>query len=284
MMRLIIFLLTLTLISCTVTPDMGEHVKTELKGKLFIIGGGKRPLSLMAEMVNAADLSKDDYIAILPMASIEPDTAFYYAKIQFQEVTDVPVYQVFFDSSGVYPQGLLDTLRGAKLIYMTGGDQNRLMRVGKQTAFKDALKVAYTNGSTIAGTSAGAAVMSKIMITGDQRFVPAYEPTFDRLWKDNLLTAEGMGFLENTIIDQHFIARSRYNRILSCLAAYPEKMVIGIDESTAILVEGDSATVVGTSQIVVIENTQIIPQTDTLLRLEHVSLSVLPKGSKFKIK
>ncbi len=103
----------------------------------------------------------------------------------------------------------------------------------------------------IAGTSAGAAVMSEVMLTGDaERWSrnqqdTSYKSTVDFIGSDNLEYGKGMGFLDSIIIDQHFIKRSRYNRLFSALLDYPEYTAIGIDESTALLVYGDNARVIG---------------------------------------
>src|SRR5690606_2849352 len=111
----------------------------------------------------------------------------------------------------------LDSLKKAKLIYITGGDQNRFMEIVRDTPLHETIKEAYSGGSTIAGTSAGAAVMSRIMITGDQKTVQDYGD-FEKIWFDNVVTQEGLSLLENVVIDQHFIVRSRYNRLISVLA------------------------------------------------------------------
>lgn len=117
-----------------------------------------------------------------------------------------------------------------------------------------AMKSAYKSGATIAGTSAGAAVMSEIMITGDQKKYPEYTPTFYHLEEANIDTARGMGLLKDVIVDQHFVKRARNNRLLTAIMEFPDKSGIGIDESTAIVIEGNRARVVGRSQVLVYQN------------------------------
>jgi cyanophycinase len=106
----------------------------------------------------------------------------------------------------------------------------------------------------VGGTSAGAAVMSKIMITGNELKHPEYNSTFRNLEAENIETKTGLGLITNVIIDQHFVKRSRYNRLLTAIIEFPEMIGIGIDESTAILVKGKTIEVVGESQVVVLKN------------------------------
>src|SRR4051794_25051208 len=110
------------------------------------------------------------------------------------------------------------------------------MRVVINTPVYKAIHAAYQNGATIAGTSAGAAVMSRYMITGKELVGDTTSnATFKKLRNKNIEFEEGLGLLQFDIIDQHFIVRSRYNRLLSALARFPAFTCIGIDEATAII-------------------------------------------------
>src|SRR5690606_8351769 len=80
---------------------------------------------------------------------------------------------------------------------------------------------------------------------------------FEKIWYDNAETEEGLGLVEDLVIDQHFIARSRYNRLISVLADHPDLICVGIDESTAIVVKGKSFRVVGESQVVVLSDPEL---------------------------
>lgn len=281
--------LKLVLIFCGVlvaTNLFAQNNSTE-KGKLFIIGGGARSNELLKKLVETANLQAKDYIVILPMASEEPDTAFKYINEQLQEVTDKKIFNLNFDSLSVKNPKMLTLLYGAKLIYISGGDQNRFMKTVLNTKVYDAIHFAYKNGSTIAGTSAGAAVMSKYMITGKQlKGDTTYKATFDKLWKDNIEFEEGLGLLDSVIIDQHFIKRSRYSRLLSALDAKPGFECIGIDESTALIVHGNTASVAGESQIIRFCNMQKdgLAEHKDLIKFKDVSLSLFTAGDIFLIK
>jgi len=251
-------------------------------GTLFIIGGGKRSPELIRSMLDEANLQKDDYILIIPSASSEPDSACYYSSLQFKGLTTNAIACIYPDSIE-NDQGILDSISNAQLIYMSGGDQSRLMQYLKNNNVKLALWDAYKKGATLAGTSAGAAVMSDIMITGDQRYVEEYSPTFDRIQKGNLIVDQGLGFLTNIIIDQHFIVRSRYNRMFSALLEYPDKTVSGIDESTALIVHQDSMKVSGESQIVVAQLAGAIDTEGSNVAMQNIQLSIYKNGDHFTL-
>jgi cyanophycinase len=159
------------------------------------------------------------------------------------------------------------------------------MKAVLNTPVYAAIHKAYQNGSTIAGTSAGAAVMSKYMITGVQLKDSKYKETFDKLWSENIEFSEGLGLLEHTIIDQHFLKRNRYNRIISALAAKPGYMGVGIDESTAIIVKGDKATVAGDSQVLRFISPDNAQTTASgLLKFKHIDLGIYTAGDVIDIK
>jgi len=155
------------------------------------------------------------------------------------------------------------------------------------TPIHKAICVAYKRGSTIAGTSAGAAVMSKQMITGNQLLGDTtYFETFNKLWNNNIEFAEGLGLLSSVIIDQHFIVRSRYNRLLSALAKFPDYTCIGIDESTAIIVDQNKVTVTGEGQVVKLCCLKNLPikKTNSLIKFQDAQLSIYTSGDSFKLK
>jgi cyanophycinase len=114
------------------------------------------------------------------------------------------------------------------------------------------MRRARENGAMIAGTSAGAAVMSRIMMTGNSLKDTTKRSTFPVLRAGNLELSTGLAFLDSVIIDQHFLERSRFNRLLSAKIEHPAYDCIGIEESTALTVNGSSATVAGRNQVVVI--------------------------------
>jgi len=256
------------------------------KGNLFIIGGGDRTPAIMKSMMQTAQLSKSDFIAILPMSSAEPDTSFYYIKQDLDSVCTNTVAFLNFTKDKVNNKIWLDSLKKAKLIFITGGDQSRFMKAVLHTPVYDAIHDAYKNGSTVAGTSAGAAVMSKHMVTGNQvRGDTEYHATFDRIWNKNIEFEEGLGLVDSSIIiDQHFVVRSRYNRMISALEAYPTFTCIGIDESTAIIVHGKTIKIAGESQVIVMQQPKNIRSTENgLIKFDAVSMRIYTSGDSFTV-
>jgi cyanophycinase len=262
--------------------ENGEENSASI-GSLFIIGGGARTPGLLRSMVRAAELVADDYIVVLPMASSQPDTSYYYFSKGLDSLVSCPIFKFNLSLADVLKQEKLDSLANAKLIFVTGGDQNRFMRVVDDNPIGEAIWRAYQNGAMIAGTSAGAAIMSEVMITGDQVYTEKYQSTYNKIWRDNGIYAEGMGFLKSAIVDQHFISRSRYNRILSALADHPGKMGIGIEESTAIFVQGKTAVVHGENQVVVFSSPDSVKYQFLKVGMRNIKLDILLTGETFKL-
>lgn len=224
------------------------------KGKLFIIGGGERTLDMVQRMVQESGLDRGGYAVVLPMSSSEPDSAVFYTKKQFTQLGIHHVYGVFCTREQANDPAKADSIARASLVYISGGDQSRFMDVVTGSAVEKAIHVAYENGAMVGGTSAGAAVMSAVMITGNSRKYAEYSATFNTIEADNIETRPGLGMLTKAIVDQHFVKRSRHNRLISAVIDYPGLKGIGIDESTAILVKGKDAEVVGNSQVLVYSN------------------------------
>ncbi len=273
------------LITIFQTLLLSAAIWAQPKGSLFIIGGGKRPVELVQFMIDKSGLDKSDYITILPWASEEPDSSSFYAKKKFQELG----YERFFDIQPSilkhWSEDLSEKLIYSKLIYIPGGDQRRFMEIAVEYNFDSLLAVAYENGAMIAGTSAGAAIMSKPMITGTALKSEEYYPTFRTLETDNLELEEGIGLLpEHIIIDQHFIWRSRYNRLLTAIMENPKWTGWGIEESTAAYVSGNKVEVIGKYQIIVFRNIRGKSNTKNgLLGAENIQLSIYLPGEKFDL-
>jgi cyanophycinase len=116
-------------------------------------------------------------------------------------------------------------------IWFSGGDQRRITKALRETAVGAAVAGAFTRGAVIGGTSAGTACQSGLMITGDGDFTV--------IGAENVELWDGLGFFEGVIVDQHFVARSRHNRLLSVVLEHPELLGVGVDEATAVWVKPD---------------------------------------------
>ncbi len=254
------------------------------KGKLLIIGGGDSPDFLIDRMVKEAGLKKGEYVAIFPLASSIPDSSFIYTSEDFEK-RDLKTLNCYFNKGEKLSKPRLDSLKKAKLIFISGGDQTKFMElINSYPEVKDIIKTSYFNGNMIAGTSAGAAVMSDVMITGNQLKHKEYNSTFDNIENNNVETQKGLGFITSAVIDQHFIIRSRYNRLLSLIIDHPKLKGIGIDESTAILVKNGEAEVVGKAQVIVFKNPG---QYKTSLKdkpgARAITLDIYLNGERFKL-
>ncbi|MCP9753342.1 cyanophycinase [Ferruginibacter sp. HRS2-29] len=278
-------IISLLLIAAS-SPVLLLAQKKSPQGNLFIIGGGNRGPELMKTMLDVAKLSPADYIVVLPMASEEPDSAFFYMKKSLEGITANVMVCLRFDSNDA-PGSRLDSLGKAKLIFISGGDQSRFMKSIKYTPVASVIQQAYNSGATIAGTSAGAAVMSKQMITGKELISnTGYNATFKKIVKGNIEFEPGLGLLKNAIVDQHFIVRSRYNRLISALSEHPDQLCIGIDEATAIIVKpGNKISVTGEAQVLVLSkprNTGITAKG--LIYAGEIVMSIYVAGQEFAIR
>ncbi|MDX2195111.1 MAG: cyanophycinase [Cytophagales bacterium] len=266
-------------------------LEIKAQGKLFIIGGGKRPIQLLDRLLQEANISPDKgYIMILPYSSEEQDSSIYYAKKQF---VNLGIYK----STGYVATTVsqlndlqIDSIANADLIYVPGGDQVKFMQIVGGNAIEKAIKSAYSKGKTIAGTSAGAAIMSQKMITGveikhSETSEDAEKSGFQTIEAENIQIAKGLGFLQKSIIDQHFIKRKRQNRLIAVAIENPDYMCIGVDEATAILVNGNIATVVGDSQVLVLQSKdkKYINQNGKL-SAKNLKLDLYISGQSFNIK
>ncbi len=249
------------------------------KGSLFIIGGGEINDTLRSQLLKAANWKKGDLIAVVSLASTY-DSSCIWMQEAFKKLTGETALCI--DSASVRNEAVIKQLVNARLIYFGGGDQARIMKLSEGTNFKQILINAYYKGATIAGTSAGASVMSKHMLTGDSYRDNA--TPIKHIWNKNVELKEGLGLLEKIVIDQHFVIRSRFNRLFTVVMEHPELQYIAIDESTAIWVKGNTAMVFGESQVIVAEKPKNIKLAkDGRLTAQDIRVSFYAEGNSFTI-
>jgi cyanophycinase len=276
-------LLVLFLASCeNEKPKKNTTSPIKKSGKLFIIGGGDRTNELMSSMIQEAGLQAEDYIAVLPMAGEEPDSSFWYFKQDVPKSTKC--INLNYSDSNRNVQSMSDSLKKAKLIFVCGGDQNRFMKIVKDNKIAPLIIDVYNNGGMIAGTSAGAAVMSKVMITGDQKKDTTYSATYERLETNNAVYNEGLGFIEDGIVDQHFVTRSRYNRLITAMMDYPNMNYgLGVEEETAALIQNNSCMVIGKGPVVLFTTKKKIKLKGDLINNAQFDMSIFGSGQTFKL-
>jgi len=272
---LIISILLIYFINC--------NQKAPTKGHLFIIGGGQRPPYMVEKIVELAG-GQDARIMIIPNASGIPEEVAQYQQKQFQNTVAASAAYMLFDSSEANSPENLKKLDNINCIFFSGGDQRRLPRDLLNTKILDRIKEIYKNGGVIAGTSAGAAVMSKIMITGDELIDTTDDEKFTSIKKDYIKTSPGFGFVKNAIIDQHFVKRKRLNRLLS-LSIEHRILGIGIDESTAIHIDSENhCRVLGENTVLFIDGTSLKDiETDQKgnFAAKNIKIDILKSGQLY---
>lgn len=227
---------------------------SEAKGHLVIIGGGERTEEIMKRFVDLAGGPAKAKIIIIPLASSTPqETGNDYVK-EFHGLGVTDVQALIPTRTDAMAESTSARLSGVTGVFFSGGDQVFITRVIVGTPLQKRLHALYHSGAVIGGTSAGAAIMSKVMITGDELINKDSSNIFHAIMKGNVQTIEGMGFLDKVIIDQHFVMRKRLNRLYSVVLENPSLPGIGIDESTAIIVSpGGKAEVMGEGTVVVLD-------------------------------
>jgi cyanophycinase len=254
------------------------------KGTLFIIGGGKVNTSMRDQMIKASGLDKSGYMVILPMASEEePLENIEETREIFKDIPGLKIYAFNIHKGDVIPASRIDSIRNACLVFMSGGDQLHFLDIIAGTGIKEAIHDAFNKGALIAGTSAGASLMSKVMVTGNE-LKHVENGNFTTIEANNVETKEGLGFLTDVTIDQHFVVRRRLNRMISYSIENPNHICVGIDEATAIFVDGVDAKVFGVSQVVVLRNKDAKTTVQNgLLGAQGLKLDVFLPGETFKL-
>ncbi len=243
------------------------------KGHLVIVGGGGVPDTVAARAIGLSG-GPSAIVAVLPQASELKETGAeavdFWTKAGASRAVDVSLTD---------RAGAIAAVEQATFIWFPGGDQNRLTEALKGTGIPELIRERYAAGATVGGTSAGAAVMSPVMITGDADLLS--------ITAGRTKTADGLGLLPGVIVDQHFQKRQRMNRLISAVLDHPRLVGIGIDEKTAIIVSGGKKfEVVGESSVVVIDGRRaaVAPAADGALAAgTGLKLHVLRPGMTFDL-
>lgn len=260
---------------------MTEHVE----GKLLIIGGAedkKNECSILRRFVEESG-GRESSITVLTAATEYPlQVGTEYHRL-FLELgaKEVQVLDVS-DRAQANRKGMDKELDKATGLFFTGGDQLRITGLLGGTLLGRKLQTSYERGIIIAGTSAGASVMSDTMIVGGEAGTAK---------KNTLTMAPGLGLIRSVVVDQHFAQRGRIGRLLSAVSQNPYVLGVGIDEDTAILVQSNGKfSVIGSNTVTVIDaststttNVSEINQGQALV-LSPVLMHVLSEGYSFDLK
>jgi cyanophycinase len=218
------------------------------RGHLVLNGGGSKPAAVMEKFIELAG-GPDARIVIFPTASGEPDTGAYYRGL-FEEYgcRNTVVADVRSKADAEDP-ALAAEVGDAEGIWFAGGDQRRITRALVDTAVGRAVEAAFAGGAVVGGTSAGTACQSGLMITGDGDFTVITAENVE-LWR-------GLGLFRGVIVDQHFVARRRHNRLISVVLEHPDLVGVGVDEATAVWVRPDGTfEVLGDGWVIVYDASQ----------------------------
>lgn len=226
------------------------------KGRIIIIGGKEdkdgnepemkhtnnnfSPKEILKLIVN----SKDDRIEVITTATSDPkDMKETYTKT-FKEIGYTNFNFLDICDDQVHADFHFQRIKEAKTIFFTGGDQERICKTLEQSVITDLLKEKYKNEEdfTIAGTSAGAMCMPKIVILE--------AVNGEAILEHDIELSKGLGLLENCIVDTHFVHRARFGRLAHAVILNRECWGIGLGEDTALVIEdGYYATCRGSGMV-----------------------------------
>ncbi len=257
------------------------------QGDLFIIGGGERPVSMIKYLISISG-SENSNIIVIPNASGDPEDVAKYQVNQFLENGAGQASYVYALGEMLNADSVVQKIEKATCIFFSGGDQRRLTKELLNTKLLKKINEKWQNGCVISGTSAGAAVMSELMITGDELKNKDKKKSFITIEPENIQLTQGFGFVKNAIIDQHFIARKRQNRLISVVLEHSELLGIGIDESTAIQVKNNGVLkVVGKNSVMIFDATKsknITTDMNNNYSASNIKMHILTSGQYFDMK
>lgn len=273
------------------------------KGKLVIIGGSvdkgsftentedlKRNINffergILKRITNESAKKEASRFEIITTASSIPEEVGQeYVKAYAQlNVTNVGVLNIKSREEANAPENL-ERLKNADTVMFTGGDQLRLTAIFGGTAFHRLLLERYENDDfLISGTSAGAAASSNNMIYQGN--------SHEALFKGEVKITGGLGFINNVIIDTHFVQRGRIGRLLYACASNPMNLGIGLGEDAGLLIiQGKNMEAIGSGLIMLVDATHM---NDTNISdvemgqpvsVENLKVHVMAIGDHFDLK
>jgi cyanophycinase len=259
---------------------MTEH---PLAGPLIIIGGHEDKEGERVILRAVADRMKGGKLVLATIASHQPEGYLESYQKGFADLGVTDIVELYVDDRGqTHDDEKLALFDGAAGVFFSGGDQLRIASQIGDTPIERKVREIHEAGGVIAGTSAGASVMSETMLVGGT------SSESHRIGDLNM--APGLGLIRNAIIDQHFAERGRIGRLLGAVAHNPRILGVGIDEDTAIIVEGDRFDVIGAGAVYVVDAQDVTQsniaeaKSKLALSIHDVRLHVLASGDAFDLK
>ncbi|MFI4862272.1 MAG: cyanophycinase [Phycisphaerales bacterium JB063] len=262
---------------------------------LIIIGGGpidNTPIRPTFLTRTRSDRNHTGNILVLPTASGAPEESGLAATRALRDITTRHTIDVLMltadDPERADDEAAAQKIQNADGLWFTGGDQSRITRVFRPpgtdadnpSRADAALRAMFVRGGTIAGTSAGAAMMSHPMIAGGQ----SDSALLYGSGENGVRIAPGMGLFTFGLIDQHFLQRGRLGRLIAALEATDTRLGFGVEESAAVAVTlGDdhTLTALGPDSVLIVdlENAQKTGQNDRT----HIRLTLLGTGDRWDL-
>ena len=236
-------------------------------GKLMIIGGAvnkgsfaeteydqnvERNLNffergILRKIINESRLKEDSIIEIITTASQIPQIVGpeYKKAFEFLGSKNVNILDIQ-NREQANSDAIVARANAADVVMFTGGDQLRLTSILGGTLFHDTILLKYVEQDFIyAGTSAGAAAASENMIYQGS--------SSEALLKGEIKTTQGLGFIENVIVDTHFVQRGRIGRLFQAVVNNPRTLGIGLGEDTGLYIDGDIMTAIGSGLVILVD-------------------------------
>jgi cyanophycinase len=255
------------------------------KGCLIVIGGheDRDPEGERTILKEVARHVRGGKLVLATVASHQPEGYFddydkAFADLDVGELVELYVE----DRNEASDRDKLSVLDDAAAIFFSGGDQLRITSQIGDTGIEAKVRALYERGGLVAGTSAGASVMSDTML------VKGTSSETHRI--GDLHMAPGLGLVRDVIIDQHFAERGRFGRLIGAVAHNPRVLGLGIDEDTAAVIEQDRFSVIGSGAVYVVDGTPVTHSNlaeaspDRVLSMHDVKVHVLGTGDGFDMK
>ncbi|MBS3995294.1 MAG: cyanophycinase [Alkaliphilus sp.] len=252
---------------------------------LVIIGGAEDKTTdkiILKKLVELTQKKEPNFVVVTTATEKPEEAGKQYIKVfNSLGVENVSVLKIE-SRNDAWGERATQEIEKADCIFFTGGDQLRISSILGGTPIYENLHESLGKGKIIAGTSAGASMMSEIMVVeGEDKEAPS---------RCTIKMAPGMGLLQGVIIDQHFNQRGRIGRLLSAIAQNPQCLGIGIDENTAIIVNHNNefgvigegvATIIDGRHIDYCNTSEQYPNEP--LAITNVSMHVLPAGYGYNL-
>lgn len=199
--------------------------------RLMVVGGGTRPPDATKKFVEWSGGTKSK-ILVITWATAEEDSSFDGTQKAFMAFNPGSVeHAVIRPLDAEKRAKFIEQLKQSTGVYFGGGDQNRIMDVLKDEELLKLIRAKYAAGTPFGGTSAGAAVMSDPMMTG--------EADLKILDGTKVGVRPALGFVPDVMFDQHFLLRQRHNRLFGFVMVNPKYLGIGINEGMAVMIENN---------------------------------------------